>query len=49
VRHDADIADLVQVGKHVLLCHVSLTLSVAWLLSLSRPAAASHAGGSHQR
>ena len=40
VRHDADVADLGQVGQHVLLCHRSLpTLSIACQFAVSwRPA-----------
>jgi hypothetical protein len=38
VRHDADVADLGQVGQHVL-CHGCLpTLSLVWLLFDLRPA-----------
>lgn len=36
VRHDADVADLVQVGKHVLLCHRSLLSRFVDVWSLRR-------------
>src|SRR6202034_138077 len=37
VRHDSDVADLGEVGQHVLLCHGSLpTLSIAWLVRCIR-------------